>query len=372
METSRDLERRVSVLCAQLRAEPLFHVSLGSKELFHSNFIAWFADTFPTLAAAAFATWTRPVSAVPASRTDREVAHLDLVLHLPGLAPVAIENMVFSVPDETQLDRYAALFEGTAGSGEKPSKVLLSLMSPGWPDGTYHSWVLRTYGDLAAALGTQAASVSAADTFAGDLIDHYVRLIGLLRELMDLLGTPAPDLPLLLEPAIVQELELTRISAGVQKARASHVARALRQQVVPKWADIEVDHGFTNGRSLLQAFRRLPAEDGAEPDWIGWQLRGMQFRLAVMTGAVALRGGEHRSARERYVLDKYAGWFDFGPLAEVSGEPSAARTAEVRGGRWAFQGYNPNFVYRYRPGSALTSDQLVTLGITYLERAEHI
>jgi hypothetical protein len=34
-----------------------------------------------------------------------ESSHLDLILHLPGLAPIAVENKVFSVPDEEQLDR---------------------------------------------------------------------------------------------------------------------------------------------------------------------------------------------------------------------------------------------------------------------------
>ena len=33
-------------LARALDAEPLFHMSLGSKELFHSNFIAWFARKY--------------------------------------------------------------------------------------------------------------------------------------------------------------------------------------------------------------------------------------------------------------------------------------------------------------------------------------
>ena len=39
--------------------------------------------------------------------SERESTHLEfLVLHLPGLAPLAIENKVFSVPNEEQLSRY--------------------------------------------------------------------------------------------------------------------------------------------------------------------------------------------------------------------------------------------------------------------------
>lgn len=42
-----DVEASVAKLCRALGDEPLFHMSLGSRELFHSNFIAWVADTCP-------------------------------------------------------------------------------------------------------------------------------------------------------------------------------------------------------------------------------------------------------------------------------------------------------------------------------------
>src|SRR5947208_16807386 len=89
---------------AALEKEPLFHMSLGSKELFHSNFLAWFADRFPEHAASVFCPWTDPMAEAPAGPSEREAGHLDLILHLPGLAPIAVENKVFSVPDEEQLD----------------------------------------------------------------------------------------------------------------------------------------------------------------------------------------------------------------------------------------------------------------------------
>ena len=36
-----------SQLVTDLDHEPLFHMSLGSKELFHSNFLAWFVRSSP-------------------------------------------------------------------------------------------------------------------------------------------------------------------------------------------------------------------------------------------------------------------------------------------------------------------------------------
>ena len=348
-------------------------MSLGSKELFHSNFIAWFADTFPTLAADAFAGWGQPAQS-QAMPTDREVAHLDLVLYLPGLAPIAIENKVLSVPDESQLDHYADRLASARITSDDPSRILLSFMSPGWQEGTYHGWVLHTYGELAAVLRSQVGTMRVEDhPFEADLLEHYIRLITLLDELIDLLGTPTADQPFRLHPVVLSELERSRgVAAGIQKARASYLARVLRLQIQNRWADIEVDHDFTRGTGLVQAFRRLPSEDGEEPDWIGWQVQGSQFRLAVLTGPLALHGEAKRGAREDYVMKKYESWFDFGPLESVSGPASAARATEVRGGNWAFQAFLPNFVHRYRLAPDLTVDQLVALGLTYMERAEQL
>lgn len=354
----------LAALCAGLRAEPLFHMSLGSKELFHSNFIAWFADNFPDLATPAFATWTTPQPGAVGGRTERESAHLDLVVRLPGLSPIAIENKVFSVPDEEQLDRYSALLDQTELNGVRHSRVLLSLVSPGWADRAYRGWQLRSFGDLGKALASQLQDIRMVDAFSADLVDHYLTLIRLLDGVFEILGAPAADAPLLLPAPILQELEATRLSAGIQKARASHIARDLRNAIRARWSDIDVDHGFTNGLSLLQVFRRVPTEPDSPPDWVGWQLQGTQFRLAVMCGSASLQGPARRVEREAYVTETYGEWFQFGVLEEVSGSPLG------RGGRHSFQCYNPNFVYQYRPAPNLSPDQLRLLGVRYMELAE--
>ena len=61
-------------------------------------------------------------------RAARDRAHLDLVLRLPGLAPIAIENKVWSLPEDRQLARYAA---GSLQGLDHASLVLLSFTPPG-------------------------------------------------------------------------------------------------------------------------------------------------------------------------------------------------------------------------------------------------
>lgn len=285
-------DETVRTLCEALEKDPLFHMSLGSKELFHSNFLAWFADYFPEHVAAVFRPWTVTMVGAKAGRSEREVDHLDLVLHLPDLAPIAVENKVFSVPNEEQLDHLTkgALAKREA-KGTTYAHVLLSLMSPGWT--MYNDWRLLSYRELAEALHPQVMHIRAVDAFASGLVEHYVVLISRLAELFDLLGTPAANEPLLLSRRVATYLERTRISAGVQKARASWVARELCKAVAEKgWSDIHVKYDFTNGMSLLEGFCfQEVSESDQAGDALGWQLQGLQFRLAVITGK--LRGPAH-------------------------------------------------------------------------------
>lgn len=364
-------DKIVATLCAALDQEPLFHMSLGSKELFHSNFLAWFADRFPEPAAAVFSPWSEPMPGAPAGRSKREAGHLDLVLHLPDLAPIVVENKVFSVPDEEQLDRYAksTVAQRKVG-GTRYACVLLSLMSPGWT--SYNGWRVLRYRELAEALRAHMAHIRTADAFAEDLVEHYVVLISRLVELFEVLGSPAANESLLLTGSIASDLKRARLSAGVQKARASCVARELRRSVAERgWSGIHVGYGFTNGTSLLEGFfpQGMGGKDPAG-DELGWQLQGTQFRLAVKTGV--LQGRAHREEREDYVAERYSDWFDFKPLEAIAGIGGETLVDEVLGGRWNYQSYNPNFVYRYRSAPQLTPSQIVELGLLYLDLAREV
>lgn len=144
----------VSDLCVALTNEPMFHLSLHSKELFHSNFLAWFCEKRPSIAGEVFSAWVPGRGGQSAVRVQREADNLDLAIELPGLAPFVVENKVFAPPDEAQLDRYAS---GRMGGLNQPSALLLSLSPPFWDGDTYLSpnglqWRHVSYSQLAVAL----------------------------------------------------------------------------------------------------------------------------------------------------------------------------------------------------------------------------
>ncbi len=105
--TSPGPQPRIEALCSQLVADPIFAMSLGSKELFHSNLLGWFLEQFPPVAEVFAAAWSGP-GPVAALRVLREQRHLDLVAEVPGYQAVVVENKMFALPEEDQLDRYAA------------------------------------------------------------------------------------------------------------------------------------------------------------------------------------------------------------------------------------------------------------------------
>ena len=116
----------------RLKAEPLTHLMLGHRELFHSNLLAWFFECMPESADAVFGSLTRASPRSSTLRTvRREKKNLDLWFAWPGRCPLVIENKVFSLPDEAQLASYGE----RAGAGEEhPTLCLLSLSDPSWPD----------------------------------------------------------------------------------------------------------------------------------------------------------------------------------------------------------------------------------------------
>lgn len=89
----------VPATCDRLRQEPLFQFSLHAKELFHSNFLAWFIDAHPQCGRQAFAPWVAADRGARTNRVRRERSNLDLAVELEGLRPFVIENKVFSPPD---------------------------------------------------------------------------------------------------------------------------------------------------------------------------------------------------------------------------------------------------------------------------------
>jgi hypothetical protein len=386
--------------CAELGIDPLHHLSLGSKELFHSNFLAWLAERYPRQLAGAFSEVIGEGESSSGPIVERERAHLDLLLRLPGLRSAVVENKVWSLPDDTQLERYTS---GAASKvGPSPALILLSLSKPLW-DGNGRSfdggtWTYLSYEALAALLLPVAdglsASVDADDRFAAELVQRYSTMVRRLCAVARGASIDTPDDPVWLDATSALELRRIRVHDGAAKLRAHtvvrHLTNTLRRDVDAAdatardaqetglpigggwkylWINgriVGVEVGFSNGQPLLSGAVTLPNGDS-----LWWQFQGPAWRLAVTTAIHVGKGADVRSRRHAYISERYESWFDFSGVADVIGE-EAAEPVPVRGSD-RYHRYDPNFAYRYvkldRHHRTVSVADFTTMASYYLQQA---
>jgi hypothetical protein len=344
-------------LCVELAAEPLWHASLGSKELFHSNLLAWALER--TDGGGRRRLLGQPEGAAGGGdRVLRESRHLDLVVELDGQDPVVIENKAFSLPDEAQLERYAADAVGKLPG--VPTLVLWSLLNPGWPDGQLvtegRTWRWLSYPQVAERL---EAEFGGRTDFANQVLVHEARLLRLLTAVMDQVAVRDAGEPLALPSAVGAVLRGAQLEQAVSKARAFQVGQLIRERLhadklrEPAWP-LEV--GFSNGQSLLSGFWRA-----AQDVWAGWQFQGGQWRLALILREPDLFGRGHRNDRAAFAV-REPGFFDFTAVGDVLGVDEQSLRPRKTAKAPEFNAYEPDFVYQYRRLSADTTvGQLVEL-----------
>lgn len=120
-----------------LGQSPMQRMSLGSRELFHSNFLAWLFDTYPA------ALTVFDLDAVTCE-VKREKKNVDLVVYVNGetTPQLLIENKVKSLPEANQLNRYAGKFPNVK------KRVLLTLLTPSFHRKPDPEWDTMKYKEL--------------------------------------------------------------------------------------------------------------------------------------------------------------------------------------------------------------------------------
>jgi hypothetical protein len=356
------VNNRVRDICDALNSESIFHLSLHSKELFHSNVIAWFCEAYPAEATRVLANWI-PERDTVVHRVQRERKNLDLVIELRGLAPVIIENKVFSPPEEQQLDEYS---EKKLSELDNPSLILLSLGAPNWQKSIYETglgsiWKYVSYRQLATALGEAIQDISG---FDGDLLRRYVKFITLLQDLVDEVGQPGADDSIEVDTNTREILGSIRLHDAIGKLRARSAIAAVSRSMASQEGLGEVDFhaNFTNSQPLMEAF--ISCRNG---DRIGWQLQGNQWRLAIKTAVHVGKSSELRDMRYDHVDRMYSDWFDFSEISTLIGKSVSVNSTKEKNG--TYTGYSPDFVYRYRNLPGLTLTELQTLSLHFITHA---
>ncbi|MFP4402629.1 MAG: PD-(D/E)XK nuclease family protein [Candidatus Nanoarchaeia archaeon] len=134
-------KEKIDEIIKCLKENPLFNLSLASKELFHSNFIAWLIENNPY-------EFNRILSSIITHEkipnilikdgigvVERETRNKDLTIYLEDNKKIVIENKVKSIPSLQQLKKYST------DSGTY--YILLSLIKPSFNLDKISSFTLK-------------------------------------------------------------------------------------------------------------------------------------------------------------------------------------------------------------------------------------
>jgi hypothetical protein len=365
--------RSVDQICDALRQSPLFQLSLASKELFHSNFLAWLCQTYSDRAGCLFAAFLphRPLTC-EGPTVCREWHNIDLLLTYPGGAQLVIENKVKSLPAKQQLDEYAEAFPDK----EQTGFLLLSLTRPTFPPSDGTVWQYLSYGQLADKLRDLLPHIVATDDYHGQLLHDYIEFIKNLHDLQDkfTIDWDSERNDFFIARNDVKCLKAIRLHDLIDKIRYGQMERqvgeALRGDGFPSVRHEKLRDGhegqagsvllctdMTRGVGLFDLkYFVMDEHRPGNPTILGVQVQGNQFRLVVeVPGEDRNRALQIAKALWRDGASDRL-WFDFGALPDGSEE--YPRDGE-------FNQYGGVFRYRSKRLKHISPKGLVDAIVTY-------
>ena len=183
------MQKDIISLTKKLTASPIFNLSLGSKELFHSNFWAWLFET-PDGNSVSGSEYIKvffpqfPYQKSTEYEVRREYLNMDVMIEPRPTADNAdsqqayvIENKIKSIPREAQLKEYQ---DKLGKKGYKDTELLLtSILAPTFD--LPGDWKTKQLPEIGRQLRTLASRESG---YRKDLIHDYSDYIEALSQLM--------------------------------------------------------------------------------------------------------------------------------------------------------------------------------------------
>ena len=320
----------------ELELSPLFNVSLANKELFHSNFLAWLGETYPTLFLKLMSdVLGKKLEISTEIRIEREYHNFDIAVFETGrdhgCLKLIIENKVKSIPSLKQLQEYEKRV--AQQNGDKVICVLLSI-SPDLQDNDINikktNWHFVDYKKLSSSLSSLWGK-EVENHYHAELIKDYCSYMDNLQYVIDTMCDIHTNNKYFYEEPTSKMIEKLRINDICGKRRIQAASLALKnllqknnieivntlKELMPGERQILVGFGFTNGMPLLEARFKTKTDE-----YILVQVQGKQYRHCIEffdTPGGALiskqdKGAEPSEKGIQMIKDKYLDIF-FGPNA---------------------------------------------------------
>jgi len=251
-----------------LRNSAMFHLSLSSKELFHSNFLYWLGQSSETSKLFEYVIGClsgNKIFAIADKTIKRETHNFDLSVWSGSVIEVVIENKVKSLPHAGQLAEYRSKIEKLNGNNDC-TLILLSLFPTKMET---EGWIQKSYKDLADALIAKTEELVSHSYFKA-IINDYTAFILNLDEVSRLSLIADGETYAYKKPPVYPALEKIRLEDFYLKAKYAQIAEmvcsTLGNGVIPKRdvtikeimkssetkGTIYVNHGFSRSDGIIE------------------------------------------------------------------------------------------------------------------------
>lgn len=371
---SSNKEQILKTILSSLQSMPIFRLSLGSKELFHSNFLEflWDMDSSRQMfiqivngllpSGKQFSTAT-DYSGYTLSREkgnyDLCVFHKDKDKHL--VYDLIIENKVKSIPFIGQLDKYVVNVQKNKWNSACPPRYLLLSLVDSFADKsdivTQGIWEIANYDMLKTAIMPEQSVWSKA--VGADYVKDYCEFIGLMHQLQGKILENFDKSELFKD---VDEFKACRLHDLYIKLRCCEFLMLLKDRLVQRGLraedisfikehkdirDKNVPHIYLNynifrgtgqAAAWLYTDRNNAHKDGDIHEIV---IQGNQYRHGVNSRKHKLNGDDNIKSQEHI----------WGELTKDAFDANFLNLAEPRkGGKGRnipLVGYGPDYIYRY-------------------------
>lgn len=227
-----------------IKASPLFQLSLGSKELFHSNFIAWLAGKYPEQVGKLFSPYLKDTTGdLTITRIEREQKNIDVHLFFVNGQELILENKVKSIPYIKQLEEYSK------GHTDNQNFLLLTLTRPEFTKIDKIPvldifWHTMSYRQLAESL--KALVPATTGQYDKLILEDYIYFITFISDVMEDVDVKESDLFTFYKPETdptLQLLQNIRMADVYLKIKYQSLGALLAKRVHKELPDTKVHFG---------------------------------------------------------------------------------------------------------------------------------
>ncbi len=228
--------KTIETILAELEDSPIYNLSLSSKELFHSNFLAWLGSNAPTKSFFVDVMNKMGCDLIFSNNdewtVEREDKNFDLCIKQNGKYILVIENKIKSIPRKKQLDNYIAKVN------KKTHLLLLTLVEQFPNMQNVLPWKIKTYKDLSIAM-TDCLKNSGFEGYLKEIIEDYINYISKLVEIQKLLQN---------QTSFVSKCtrRLGKLSDLFEKIKFSNYAMELHEKISCKFNNVVVFDSSTS------------------------------------------------------------------------------------------------------------------------------